>query len=202
MTDNSAILAGLVASRLCHDFASPLGAMQNGLELFALTDSVESDSLEYQLVKDSCDYAIARLSLYRIAFGLAFERQPIGAAALAKLCTDYAEGSRFNISVFASGEFEHSSIQRMLLGLLCCERALPKGGDISVTYTAPRWQIMASSDRILEMDELWSLLEDDAETLNLPASQVQFLFLKTLCQTDKIPAGAEVTSNNITLKIG
>ncbi|HMS96693.1 MAG TPA: histidine phosphotransferase, partial [Tabrizicola sp.] len=58
-------LAALIASRICHDLISPLGAIGNGVELLAM----ERAGPELDLLSESVAHANARIRLFRISFG-------------------------------------------------------------------------------------------------------------------------------------
>ena len=58
-------LAALIGSRICHDLISPIGAINNGLELLGMTGS--SEGPELQLITDSVGSATARIRFFRIA---------------------------------------------------------------------------------------------------------------------------------------
>ena len=62
-------LATLIGSRICHDLASPIGAVKNGLELLHLS-SENSTGPEICLIEESSDNAIGRVNFFRIAFGM------------------------------------------------------------------------------------------------------------------------------------
>jgi histidine phosphotransferase ChpT len=63
-------LMELMASRLCHDLASPVGAVMSGLELMQeFEDETADDAL--RLMGDSARIAARRLAFYRLAFGFA-----------------------------------------------------------------------------------------------------------------------------------
>ena len=66
MPIDTAKLATLVASRLCHDLVSPVGAISNGLELIALAGTPGPEEME--LIEQSCTSATARLNFFRVAF--------------------------------------------------------------------------------------------------------------------------------------
>ncbi|MCZ2204123.1 histidine phosphotransferase ChpT [Bartonella sp. A05] len=59
-------LAALLCSRICHDLISPIGAIQNAMELYD-EGGVDEDAL--QLVRSSVANASARLQFARLAFG-------------------------------------------------------------------------------------------------------------------------------------
>ena len=70
MMDASALrIAGLLASRLCHDLVGPLGAVSNGLELIAEEDAMAKEALG--LAQRSAKRASSRLQFFRYAFGAA-----------------------------------------------------------------------------------------------------------------------------------
>ncbi|RWL92157.1 MAG: histidine phosphotransferase, partial [Mesorhizobium sp.] len=61
-------LAALLCSRVCHDIISPVGAINNGLELL---DEGGADEDAMKLIRQSAKNASARLQFARIAFGAA-----------------------------------------------------------------------------------------------------------------------------------
>jgi len=61
-------LGALLCSRVCHDIISPVGAINNGLELL---DEGGADEDAMQLIRASAVNASARLQFARIAFGAA-----------------------------------------------------------------------------------------------------------------------------------
>lgn len=67
MYASSQELTALISSRICHDLASPLGAIANGLELLELTGL--ADTPEAALLSASVQSASARIAFFRIAFG-------------------------------------------------------------------------------------------------------------------------------------
>lgn len=72
MTSTSAIdLASLLCSRLCHDLLSPVGALNNGLELLADEDDPEMRARCMELLNDSARTSANKLKFFRLAFGAA-----------------------------------------------------------------------------------------------------------------------------------
>lgn len=61
-------LAALLSSRICHDLISPIGAIQNAMELY---DEGGADEDALRLVRLSVANASARLQFARLAFGSA-----------------------------------------------------------------------------------------------------------------------------------
>jgi histidine phosphotransferase ChpT len=72
MTDNDAIeLASLLCSRLCHDMLSPVGALNNGLELLAEEKDPEMRQRCFELLEQSAQTSANKLKFFRLAFGAA-----------------------------------------------------------------------------------------------------------------------------------
>ena len=66
---NAVDLASLLCSRLCHDLMSPIGALNNGIELLA--DEQDADMREkcLELLADSARASANKLKFFRLAFG-------------------------------------------------------------------------------------------------------------------------------------
>lgn len=71
MTDHSLDLASLLASRLCHDLLSPVGALSNGLELLAEEKDPEMRKRCFELLEQSARISADKLKFFRLAFGAA-----------------------------------------------------------------------------------------------------------------------------------
>jgi histidine phosphotransferase ChpT len=69
LTMNSVELASLLCSRLCHDLLSPVGALNNGIELLA--DEQDPDMRErcLELLAESARATANKLKFFRLAFG-------------------------------------------------------------------------------------------------------------------------------------
>ena len=62
-------LSALIASRVCHDIISPVGALANGLEVLGEDQGEEMDAFAMDLIKKSAKSASAKLKFCRLAFG-------------------------------------------------------------------------------------------------------------------------------------
>ena len=84
-------LAGLLASRLCHDLVGPLGAVGNGLELMAEDDAMSGEAMA--LAQRSARRATGRLQLFRFAFGTAGGEPHFGPAEARPVALDLLHGA-------------------------------------------------------------------------------------------------------------
>ena len=64
-------LAAMLCSRLCHDMLSPVGALNNGLELLAMEDDAEMRKSVIALLEQSARTSTNKLKFFRLAFGAA-----------------------------------------------------------------------------------------------------------------------------------
>jgi histidine phosphotransferase ChpT len=66
---NSVELASLLCSRLCHDLLSPVGALNNGIELLADEQDPEMRERCLELLAESAKASANKLKFFRLAFG-------------------------------------------------------------------------------------------------------------------------------------
>lgn len=83
-------LAALIGSRICHDLISPIGAINNGLELLGMTAPTEGP--EFELISQSVGNASARIRFFRIAYGAA-SVQLVGRAEIVSILADVMGGA-------------------------------------------------------------------------------------------------------------
>ena len=130
-------VAEMLCSRLCHDLASPVGAIKSGLELIAEFGG-EPDDEVMGLIDSSAEQAVAKLKFFRVAYGLAGEAQaamPLAAAAEAAAIV--VGGGRTTLDWPTSQQPEKPVLRagalKLLLNMILLEAdALPRGGSLRV----------------------------------------------------------------------
>ena len=100
MTEKPDITA-LVTARICHDLASPIGAIGNGVELVKLRGNSLGEEVE--LVKASVKAIVAKLKLFRIAFGQFHAGEMLNAAEISAVQTAWNITGRIHVN-FAPGK--------------------------------------------------------------------------------------------------
>lgn len=168
-------LAGLVAARLCHDLISPIGAIGNGVELMGMAGA---GGPEAALVADSAAQASARVRFLRVAFGPAGEGARMGRAEVAGLLADVARGGRLSFDWQAGIEAARADVRRAFLALMCCEHALPAGGQIVIARGEAGWRVAGSGRRLRIEAPLWDWLAGRGAAPDLGPGQVQFALLR------------------------
>jgi histidine phosphotransferase ChpT len=71
MSDDRVDFSSMLASRLCHDLLSPVGAFSNGLELLADERDPEMRARCIDLLEQSARTSANKLKFFRLAFGSA-----------------------------------------------------------------------------------------------------------------------------------
>jgi histidine phosphotransferase ChpT len=89
-------ISELLASRICHDLVSPVGAINNGLELIEeMGDEVRAEAMD--LIAVSAKLAAHRLAYFRLAYGAGASRSPISLADARQVAIDLFQHSRIEL---------------------------------------------------------------------------------------------------------
>lgn len=168
-------IAALIGSRICHDLISPIGAINNGLELLEMAGNTSGP--EMGLISDSVNNASARIRFFRLAFGAASDLE-ISVKEVKSVLKDMTHGSRLSVIWDNDAPAPRSAIRLALLAEQCLENALPFGGQITITYDDNgRWHITGSAERMKIDTDLWSILADGAVPVDLAPKHVHFALL-------------------------
>ncbi|MGH6763503.1 MAG: histidine phosphotransferase ChpT [Phyllobacterium sp.] len=153
VTLSAADLGALLSSRICHDIISPVGAINNGLELL---EEGGADEDAMNLIKSSARSASARLQFARIAFGAAGSAGvQIDTGDAQNVATQYMQNEKPEFSWTGNRVLLPKNKVKLLLNLiLIANGALPRGGTLSVALedaeTAPRF-VLTSRGRMLRV---------------------------------------------------
>ncbi|MEM6941836.1 MAG: histidine phosphotransferase family protein [Pseudomonadota bacterium] len=174
MADTHTALAALIGSRICHDLISPIGAINNGLELLSM--SGDASGPEIGLIGESVGNAAARIRFFRIAFGAAGD-QMVGTAEVQSILRDLYETGRLQVTWGIGEPVQRADVRMAFLALMCAEAAFPYGGKLNLTHVENTWHLFGKADRINLDPELWRMLSTGSTGENVPPSQVQFALL-------------------------
>ncbi len=202
MMDDRAVLAALVGSRLCHDLISPIGAIQNGLELVSLAGSGGDTGPEMALIQDSCDSASARIRFFRVAFGSASDTKAIGASEVAATFEATTRIGRVKADWQIAERLPRTDVQLAFLAFMCAESALPLGGSVVMTRQGGVTTVRGEGARIKADPETWGLLAGSGTLAQVTPAQVQFALLSTLARDRNVRLLAEPTEDAVTITIG
>ena len=82
----------LIASRICHDLVSPVGAVNNGVELMQEMEDAGAEA--QQLIADSAQQASIRLKAFRLSYGAAGTDKNVGFKEIRDAFTDLLKSGR------------------------------------------------------------------------------------------------------------
>lgn len=132
-------LAALLCSRVCHDIISPVGAINNGLELL---DEGGADADAMDLIRTSALNASVRLKFARLAFGASGSvGASIDTGEAEKAAKDFAAAEKkTEVNWHGPRAIIAKNRVKLLLNLfLIAYGAIPRGGLIDVTLENPEF---------------------------------------------------------------
>ncbi|MFZ1108375.1 MAG: histidine phosphotransferase family protein [Rhodomicrobium sp.] len=133
-------LAALISSKICHDLAGQIGAINNGLELLEEENDEDTRYYALELIQNSAKAAWAQLDFNRLAFGAA---SSLGAvvplAHVEQVARRYVENGKRRVHWQANVQELEKDHAKLLLALLAVSlMALPAGGDFYVGLSATK----------------------------------------------------------------
>jgi histidine phosphotransferase ChpT len=191
-------IAELIGSRICHDLISPIGAINNGLELMEM--STPSSSPEMALISDSVSNASARIRFFRIAFGAA-GAQLVGRPEVISILKDVYSGTRLTVNWGPLAGVPRYSVRMAFLALQCLETGMPYGGRIDVTQEGEQLVLTGHADKLKIDVTLWDMLKGEPREAELHAAQVQFGLLPQIAEDESRSIKTEITDSHITIRI-
>ena len=128
-------LASLLCSRLCHDLMSPVGALNNGIELLADEQDPEMRAQCLDLLGDSARATANKLKFFRLAFGAGGGFGELIDANEAKVALQGIFGAerRIELGWMVADEKLSKGAMKLLLNLaLIAGDALVRGGRLDI----------------------------------------------------------------------
>jgi histidine phosphotransferase ChpT len=127
--------ASLLCSRLCHDLLSPVGALNNGIELLADEHDPEMRARCLELLAESARASANKLKFFRLAFGAAggFADEVDTREARAAIEGLFGSDGRVQVGWMVDEATMSKSALKVLLNLvLLAGDALVRGGRLDV----------------------------------------------------------------------
>ncbi len=144
-------LAALLCSRICHDIISPVGAINNGLELL---DEGGADEDAMNLIRTSARNASARLQFARIAFGAAGSAgMMIDTGDAESVAVAYIKNEKPELVWIGRRALLPKNKVKLLLNLILVSiGTIPRGGKITVALddveTAPKFTLTSTGPMV------------------------------------------------------
>jgi histidine phosphotransferase ChpT len=132
---NAVDLASLLCSRLCHDLMSPVGALNNGIELMADEQDPDMRDRCVELLADSAKATANKLKFFRLAFGAGGGFGDLIDANEARIALEGIFGAerRIELGWMVADEKLSKGALKLLLNLaLIAGDALVRGGRLDI----------------------------------------------------------------------
>jgi histidine phosphotransferase ChpT len=197
-------LSALLCSRICHDIISPVGAINNGLELL---EEEGADESAMELIRSSAQSAAARLQFFRIAFGAA------GSAGV-QIDTGDAEAVAKTWIACEKPELTWSCDRallpknkvKLILNMLVLGNAsIPRGGELDCTVDdaltdAPKVTVTAKG-RMMRVPQAFQDMVDGRKSEDpVDAHAVQFYYTLLLSRETGMALDIDMTDDAITYR--
>ncbi len=170
MTVNAVDFASLLCSRLCHDLLSPVGALNNGLELLADEHDPEMRTRVLELLNDSARASANKLKFFRLAFGAAGGFGDLVDSREAKTAIEGLFGSNKKVELgwlVNEPSLSKPAIKVLLNLAMIAGDALVRGGRLDVGAevhgSVTEIVIRAEGERLVLDSELRTALVGDAD---------------------------------------
>ncbi len=172
--------AALLCSRLCHDLVSPVGAINNGLEILEEEKDASMREAVLDLITKSTQQTANKLQFFRLAFGAAggFSAQ-LDTREAFKAVEALLAGSRVTLEWHIGVSSVSKHVVKMLLNVvLVASESLIRGGVLVVSLDQKgdqyHLEVEATGERIILQEALKACLlgnvaDEDLEPRTAPA---------------------------------
>lgn len=175
MANDATDLIALICSRLCHDLAGSIGAVNNGVELLAEeTDPVMREEA-ISLIAQSANDAARRLAFFRLALGASGGLQDaMNLGELTRVASDYFAGGKLSLVLPRQDASLPKPLGKaLLLGLALVGQALPRGGTLTLSQMDDGGWAIRGEGAMLRWNEAMAAGVDPAQAaLSEPVSAI------------------------------
>lgn len=198
-------LAALLASRLCHDIISPVGAVQSGLELL---DEMPNDPESMALVRNSTKSAVAKLQFARIAYGASgSSTAEIDLGDARSVAEGFMGFERANLTWVGERAYVPKNIAKLILNLLVVANAsVPRGREVRIEIEAlgeaPRFTLTATGTPLRVPLKFRELLAGEPMPEAIDAHAVQPYYTLLLAREAKLKVELAMETESAVFRVG
>lgn len=184
MDEPSLDIASLIASRLCHDLISPIGAICNGLEVLRDEEDAAMRSHALSLIEVSAHQAAARLEFARMAFGVASAMgEKVDSAEAQRLTEGILSKGKVGLDWKLPGRAMPKEQLKLFLNLLhIAIDCIPRGGVLSVSEDENTLRMEARGPKARLSPDIRVALFDSQPLEGGDARQIQPFFTQLLAR--------------------
>jgi histidine phosphotransferase ChpT len=198
-------LAALVASRVCHDIISPVGAIVNGLEVLEEEKDESMREFAQDLVQKSARQASAKLQFSRLAFGASGSAgAELDMADAGRCAAAFMEREKPALDWQVKAGLLPKAEAKLLLNLLIIAlNSVARGGTITVTAEREGGEtvirVVAAGDRAKLPAGVKEVVTEGAMPNPLDAHAVQPLYAALLAKEARMGVTATQEENRVVL---
>jgi histidine phosphotransferase ChpT len=198
-------LAALIASRVCHDIISPVGAIVNGLEVLEEEKDESMREFAQDLVQKSARQASAKLQFSRLAFGASGGAgAELDMAEAGRIAAALMEREKAELDWQVKAGMLPKAEAKLLLNLLVIAlNSVARGGTIKVTAERVDGEtvmrVVAEGDRAKLPAGVKEVIAEGALPNPLDAHAVQPLYAALLAKEAKMGVTATQEENRVVL---
>jgi histidine phosphotransferase ChpT len=175
----------LLNARLCHELVSPVGAINNGVELLGEDDpDFVRDAI--QLIGQSARKAGQRLQFYRFAYGTSGGASGIVQGSGRDLAEGLFDGGKIRCEWSAEAATLPAEWQRLACNMLVlAAEVLPRGGSVAVRVLGAGTsgiEVAADGESVNIAAELTGALEPGVNAEQLTSRTVHAYFTRRLAE--------------------
>ena len=186
MVDHS--FAMLLCSRICHDLISPVGAVNNGLEILDDVTTPDMRDEALALIRTSAQSASGKLQFMRMAFGAGGTvTESVALDEAQELSEALVAESPITLDWQASNVTLERKVIKLLLNMIFVGfEAMPRGGTLGVGVRregATNLMITAEGPQLRIQDEAINILCNGTELSAIDAKQANLLLTYELARS-------------------
>jgi len=192
-------LGEMLLTRLCHDLAGPLGAVDNGIE-FLKEDNPDLRDKSMELIALSVREAIDRMVFFRQTFGRTAEGNTLAWEDIKKIAGQYFGQRHITLKWKIDKKNEGKplpalEVKCLFLLLLAASDTLLSGGTIACTYANDRLHIHAEGKPMKANPTLPLLLKKDKAAPAMDVKNASLFY--TLCIAEQLKAKIKAESTEL-----
>lgn len=193
-------LVALICSRLCHDLAGSIGAVNNGVELLAEETDPGMREEAIGLIAQSANDAARRLAFFRLALGASGGVQdPMALGEISRVAQSYFAGGRLSLVLPQENvDLPKPLGKALLLGLALAGQALPRGGTLTLSRINDGWVIRAEGGMLRWQDGVAAAFAGEADWQQEPAPAMA-RYARLLAIASDLSVAAEANETTLTL---
>jgi len=198
---SAADLSALLCSRICHDLISPVGAINNAMELY---DAGEAEKDTLNLTRISATSASARLQFARIAYGAAGSAVEIDTGDAEAIAQMYMTNEKADLVWNGPRLLLPKNEIKLLLNLIVlANTSIPRGGTIHLALQHEnrhyRFTLVCNGKMLHIPPKFMELYSGNTPAEPIDAYSVQFYYTLLLAELTNMSLNITVTANEIVL---